>query len=108
MAKRAESQEADRYHGFLSFQARGVVAFPAELRRRLHADTPGAQLEVIEREDGVFELRPTLPVPADQAWFWTEGWQRMEREADEDIAAGRLGRAVDVEEFLEHLRSRTS
>jgi hypothetical protein len=28
-------------------------------------------------------------VPADQAWFWTDRWQQMEREADSDIAAGR-------------------
>ena len=26
----------------------------------------------------------------DQAYFWTEVWQQKEREADEDIAAGRL------------------
>lgn len=25
----------------------------------------------------------------DQAWFWTERWQEMEREADADIEAGR-------------------
>jgi len=108
VAKNSDSEDHGRYHGFLSFQTRGVVAFPADLRRRLHADTPGAQLEIIEREDGVFELRPTVPVPADQAWFWTERWQRMEREADEDIVAGRLSRAADVEEFLDHLHSRTS
>ena len=28
-------------------------------------------------------------MPADQAWFWSQRWQQMEREADEDIAAGR-------------------
>ena len=27
---------------------------------------------------------------ASQAWFWTPEWQQMEREADEDIAAGRV------------------
>jgi hypothetical protein len=25
----------------------------------------------------------------DQAWFWTREWQEKEREADDDIAAGR-------------------
>jgi len=28
--------------------------------------------------------------PAEQAWFWTREWQEGEREASEDIAAGRL------------------
>lgn len=95
----------DRFHGFLGFQSRGVVAFPAELRRRLCAEVPGAQLEVTEREDGVFELRPVVPVPADQRWFWTERWQAMEREADADIAAGRVTDFADVKEFLAHLDS---
>ncbi len=40
-------------------------------------------------------------------WFWTERWQALEREADEDVAAGRVSRAADVDEFLETLeRSR--
>ncbi|MGH9040779.1 MAG: AbrB/MazE/SpoVT family DNA-binding domain-containing protein [Acidimicrobiia bacterium] len=91
------------YHGFLSFQSRGVLAFPTELRRRLCAETPGAQVEVTEREDGVFEVRPVLPHPADQQWFWTERWQAMEREADADIAAGRVTTFDGAEDFLADL-----
>ena len=49
------------------------------------------------------ELQPVLPIPADQAWFWTERWQAGEREADEDIAAGRVSHAMDVDDFLAHL-----
>lgn len=93
------------YH--VSVQSRGTIALPADLRRRLHLDEPGAQVRIIEREDGSIELQPMLPIPADQAWFWAERWQAMEREADEDIAAGRVSHAMDVEEFLDLLeRSR--
>lgn len=95
----------NRYRGFLTFQARGVVAIPAALRRRLHADAPGAQIEIVEREDGVFELRPTVPIPADQQWFWTERWQAMERAADADIAAGRVETFEGVEDLLADLDS---
>jgi hypothetical protein len=28
-------------------------------------------------------------IDPEQAWFWTREWQEREREADEDIAAGR-------------------
>lgn len=72
----------------LSIQSRGTIALPADLRRRLHLDQPNAQVELIER-DGRVELLPVVAVPADQAWFWTDRWQRMEREADADVAAGR-------------------
>ena len=73
----------------LTVQSRGTVALPAELRRRLRLDQPDAQVKLIERDDGRVELVPVVAVPADQAWFWTDRWQQMEREADEAIAAGR-------------------
>ncbi len=90
---------------YVAVQARGTVALPADLRRRLHLDEPGAQIEITEQDDGRIELRPVLPVPADQAWFWTERWQAMEREVDEDIAAGRLTRFDSEEAFLAYLDS---
>jgi len=85
-----------------------VVQFftrPKGVRERHHLDRPGAQVEVIEREDGVIELRPHVPVPAEQAWFWTDRWQQMEREADADIAAGRVRTHDSVEDFLVELDS---
>ncbi len=75
---------------YVAVQSRGTIALPAGLRRRLHLDEPGAQVEIIEQEDGRLELRAVLPVRADQAWFWTERWQQMEREVDEHVAAGRV------------------
>ena len=80
-----------------------MIALPAEVRRRLHLDDPGAQVEVTEREDGVLELRPSLPVPADQRWFWTERWQRREREVDEHVSAERVVVHDDADAFLSHL-----
>jgi AbrB family looped-hinge helix DNA binding protein len=91
------------FHGFVAVQARGVVALPAEVRRRLHLDEPGAQVEITEREDGVLELRPTLPVPADQRWFWQDRWQQRENEVDKHVAAGHIIVHGDGEGFLDHL-----
>src|SRR5687767_3264032 len=73
----------------LAVQSRGTIALPPDLRRRLHVDQKNAQIELIERDDGRIELRPVVAIPADQAWFWTNRWQQMEQEADEDVAAGR-------------------
>ena len=92
---------ADRF--FLAVQSRGTVALPAELRRRHHLDEPGAQVELVERDDGVIELRPTLPVAADQRWFWSERWQDMEREADADVKAGRTTTHASLDDLVEHL-----
>lgn len=89
---------------FVAVQARGVIAIPPAIRRRLGLDQPGTQVEVIER-GGELVLRPHVAVPADQAWFWTERWQAMEREADESVAAGAIANFADVEELLTDLDS---
>jgi AbrB family looped-hinge helix DNA binding protein len=91
------------FHGFVAVQARGVVALPADVRRRLHLDESGAQVEITEREDGVLELRPALPIPADQRWFWQDRWQQREKEVDEHVAAGRVTVHDDGDAFLGHL-----
>ena len=81
---------------------RGTITLPRELRAR----APSADVfEVVLRHDGVYELRPRLMIDPTQAWFWTEEWQRKEREADEDIAAGRIQRFDDAESFIAHLES---
>ena len=76
---------------------RGTITLPRELRKGLDGNTV---LEAVRRDDGVIELRPKILVDASEAWFWTEQWQQMEREADEDIAAGRVRTAPDVETFI--------
>ena len=68
---------------------RGTITLPKAMRR-------GATLfEARVREDGIVELIPQQAIDATQAWFWSERWQRMEREADADIAAGRISAYED-------------
>jgi len=89
---------------FVTVQSRGLIAIPTSIRRHFGLDQPGAQVEVIERENEIV-LRPHVAVPSDQVWFWTERWQQMEREADDDIAAGRVAVTEDVDELLADLDS---
>jgi bifunctional DNA-binding transcriptional regulator/antitoxin component of YhaV-PrlF toxin-antitoxin module len=90
---------------FLTVQSRGTVALPVELRRRLHLDEPGAQVQLLERDDGSIELRPVVAIPADQAWFWTERWQAMEREVDEHVRAGHVRVHDGPDELFAYLDS---
>ncbi|MHB8333783.1 MAG: AbrB/MazE/SpoVT family DNA-binding domain-containing protein [Acidimicrobiales bacterium] len=89
---------------FVTVQSRGLIAIPTSIRRHFGLDQPGAQVEVIERE-GEIVLRPHVAVPVDQAWFWAERWQQMEREADDAIVAGRVTAADGLDEFLDELDS---
>jgi AbrB family looped-hinge helix DNA binding protein len=88
---------------FVTVQRRGLLALPKEVRARLGLDRPGAQVEVVERDDGVIELHPHVAVPAEQAWFWTERWQRMEREVDDHIERGEFTTYDGSADFLASL-----
>jgi hypothetical protein len=46
-------------------------------------------------------------IDPEQAWFWTREWQEREREADKDLAAGRVTRFESDEDFLAELDERT-
>jgi bifunctional DNA-binding transcriptional regulator/antitoxin component of YhaV-PrlF toxin-antitoxin module len=86
----------------LKMDERGSVTIPKSLRNGLNGESA---LEAVRREDGVIELRPRPDIDPDQAWFWTETWQRMEREVDEAVAAGQVKRFDDMESFFAHLDS---
>ena len=63
----------------------GHIELPAEARAALHLSVvESVDVEVLA--DGVVLLRGRDP---GQAWFWSSEWQAGEREADEDLAAGR-------------------
>ena len=84
--------------------AGGAITIPPEILERAHL-TEGSVVSVSLTEDGAIAIAAEERDP-DQAWFWTEEWQRKEREADEDIAAGRISRYLSDEEFEAALRSR--
>ena len=50
-------------------------------------------------------LKPVQTIPRDQAWFWSEKWQKMEREADEAIIRGDVvGPFDNVEDAIKALK----
>ncbi len=46
---------------------------------------------------------PKKLVDKSQAYFWTKRWQEAEKEADEDIRAGRVKAFDSVDELIEDL-----
>jgi AbrB family looped-hinge helix DNA binding protein len=78
------------------------VSIPKKIRDRLGLQE-GDYVEVEER-DGEIVMVPKKLIDADQAWFWTPDWQASEREADEDIKAGRIsGPFKTMDELKKHL-----
>jgi hypothetical protein len=74
-------------------------------RRARLANTANEPLKLTPQLAGVLAdyLNETLETADDQAWFWAATWQTGEREAEEDLAAGRRQTFDTMEELLNDL-----
>jgi AbrB family looped-hinge helix DNA binding protein len=78
---------------------KGQVTLPSEIRELLNLNE-GDDLAFSLNEQGQVVISRLEVIPPDQAWFWSERWQRIEREAQADIEAGRVQRYENVESAI--------
>lgn len=93
------------YGGVLTLVAAGGVmwghaADPTATAHDLKMLRPAADHRVVDAEEDQIPR-----IAGDQAWFWTPEWQAKEREADEDIVAGRVHEFDSTDAFLAELDS---
>ncbi len=79
----------------------GQVTIPAALRREAGIEI-GDYLEV-RLEENRLVLLPKQVVDKSQAYLWTEAWQEGEREAEEDLRAGRVKRFETLKDLIADL-----
>lgn len=87
-----------------TLRAKGQLTLPEKIRAAARLEE-GDLLDAEITEEGIL-LRPRKVIDATQAWFWTREWQQGEREADADLAAGRVEAFDSGEDFLDALRAR--
>lgn len=83
------------------------VTIPKKIMDTLHL-RENDELDVFVEGDKIV-LRPVIRVPKDQAWFWTEEWQKEEHEADQDIELGRVtafNSSKEAVAFLDRIRKK--
>jgi AbrB family looped-hinge helix DNA binding protein len=85
-------------------RAKGQITLPTEIREKLGI-REGDDVAFYTNEKGQVVVDRLQVIPPDQAWFWTERWQKMEREVDEDIAAGRILEFDSVEQAIKYLNN---
>jgi hypothetical protein len=75
-----------------------VAADLDRLVEELEALPREQKLRLVERlqRDGFFD-------DGDQSWYWTPEWQKAEKEADEDIAAGRVHTFDNIDDAISFL-----
>src|SRR4030067_769057 len=87
----------------IQVRKKAQLTLPLSVRRELGVEE-GDFMDVRVR-DGEIVLKVKKLVDKEQAWVWTKRWQQGEREAEEDIRAGRVHRFPDAESAVAHLQT---
>ena len=87
----------------LTLRRNGQITLPAEVRKRIRASEGDVFLAEVRDSDEIVLRRKRL-VDASQAYFWTDEWQRGEREAQEDIRRGRVKRFRTAKTLIADLK----
>jgi AbrB family looped-hinge helix DNA binding protein len=78
---------------------KGQITVPSEVRQILGAEE-GDDLLFSADESGRIIISRAQIIPPDQAWFWSQRWQQLEREAQADLQAGRVLEFADAQAAL--------
>jgi antitoxin PrlF len=100
----AKIEPEPRLKARVKVRPKAQLTLPEEIRRALYIGE-GDDVEFAVQEDGTVTIRGFISIPTDQAWFYTPEWLAGEREADEEIAAGRGIVHESVEDMFDRLDS---
>lgn len=79
------------------------ITLPSAIVKKLGLHS-GDYIDITAKPDRAI-IKPKVVVDKNQAWFWTEEWQKGEKEADQDIKAGRVSKEFDTaEDAIKNLR----
>ncbi|RYG71267.1 AbrB/MazE/SpoVT family DNA-binding domain-containing protein [Lentibacillus lipolyticus] len=101
MAETTERRGAAMKPEHVRFKRKSQVTVPREIVEALDLHE-GDDLQV-RLENGKIVFVPMVSIPKDQAWFWSEQWQKEEQEVEEHIKAGRLTESKSLDETLNDL-----
>jgi antitoxin MazE len=80
---------------------RAQITIPNEIIQSLNLKS--GDMVDISVTDNKIVLKPVIMIEKDQAWFWTNKWQSVEKEAQKDIKEGKVFAADNLDELMEKL-----
>lgn len=100
----AKLEPEPRLRARVKIRPKAQLTLPEEIRHALHIGE-GDEIEFAVHDDGTVTIRGYVSIPTDQAWFFTPEWLTGEREADEEIRAGRGTIHESADDMFDHLGS---
>lgn len=101
MAETKERRGAAMKPEHVRFKRKSQVTVPHEIVEALDLHE-GDDLQV-RLENGKIVFVPMVSIPKDQAWFWSEQWQKEEQEVEKHIKAGHLTEPKSLDDTLSDL-----
>jgi antitoxin MazE len=89
----------------IQLRKKAQLTLPQSVREKLGIEV-GDFLDVQVR-NGEIVLKVKKLIDKEQAWFWSERWQRDENEAEEDIRAGRVRKFSHSRTAIDFLHGQT-
>ncbi|MFB6181492.1 MAG: AbrB/MazE/SpoVT family DNA-binding domain-containing protein [Candidatus Magasanikbacteria bacterium] len=81
------------------------ITIPSEIFDKL--DLEKGDYIQIEEQNGEIKLKPKQLIDKDQAWFWSNEWQKKEKKAQEDLESGNVSDSFeDIEEMKQAFEER--
>ncbi|MDD3023945.1 MAG: AbrB/MazE/SpoVT family DNA-binding domain-containing protein [Syntrophomonadaceae bacterium] len=78
---------------------RNIITIPSEIIKAAGIK-PGDDVEIIMETDGSIRLVPVLVIPKEQAWFYSEHWQKGMAEASKEVSSGKIITYDSPEDFF--------
>lgn len=85
----------------VDLKQKSQVTIPGALLKKLKLNI-GDKLDIKEK-DGKLIITPVMVIPRDQEWYWSKEWQEKERKADEELKAGKIHSANNIDDLMEQL-----
>jgi bifunctional DNA-binding transcriptional regulator/antitoxin component of YhaV-PrlF toxin-antitoxin module len=78
---------------------KGQLTLPSQVRELLKV-SEGSDIEFYRNDIGQVVIQGVQTIAPDQAWFWTERWQKMEHQAQADLEAGRVSEYENADDTV--------
>ena len=88
----------------IKVREKGQITLPLYMRKKVHIEKGSIVLAKVI--DNTIVLIPQETIDKDQAWFWTERWQKLEEEAKREIREGKVKSFDSVEDLIDEMEGK--
>ena len=90
----------------VQIRKKAQLTLPASVRQKLGIEE--GDFVDVQIKDGDIVLKVMKLVSKEQSWFWTERWQKGEREAEDDIHSGRVHKFENSDDAIAFLHKKSN